>query len=240
MYELPVRGEIKTLGVKEGSSGIFTGTIEGLYQGYRFGSTTPDVQHHVLQVNNGTLALTLKQEIRSVLSPRAAEHPFAGGKDPFAGLSAPPPGMPGGPPPGAAGPPPGVQGGAPPGAGGAPAGLVRGRPFYMEVTLAADPERSTGIFAGATGQMELAVPNYRMAGHLVIETKDGDLRLDFLEAGEHGVLNADLWVNGEESTGLWRNARGDLKFSLTPVPPNFGRGPYWGTIWLEREPARDA
>ena len=62
----------------------------------------------------------------------------------------------------------------------------------------------------------------------------------FLEAGEHGVLNADLWVNGEASTGLWRNARGDLKFSLTPVPPNFGRGPYSGTIWLEREPAKDA
>src|SRR5438067_13791254 len=97
MYELPVRGEIKTLGVKEGSGGIFTGTIQGLYQGYRFGSTTPDVQHHVLQVNNGTLALTLTQEIRSVLSPRAAEHAFAG-------LSATPPRMPGGPPAAAAGP----------------------------------------------------------------------------------------------------------------------------------------
>jgi len=121
MYEMPVSGEIKTLGVKEGSSGIFTGTIEGLYQGYRFGSTTPDVQHHVLEVNNGTLALVLKQEIRSMLSPRAAEHPFAGGKDPFENMPATPPGMPGGPPPGVAGGPPAgmAAGGPPPGVAGA-------------------------------------------------------------------------------------------------------------------------
>ena len=287
MYEMPVSGEIKTLAFKEGSSGIFTGSLQGLYHGYRFGSTTPDVQQHVLEANNGTIALVLKQEIRTILSPRPSEHPFAGGKDPFenmpatppgmpaggpppgvaggppGGMSAgrPPQGMPGGPPPGmaAAGPPPGVAGtggppqgmpgggpppgmaagGPPPGvAGGPPRGLVGGRPFYMEVMATVDPEQSTGIFAGATGQMELSVPNYRMAGYLVIETKDGDLRLDFLEGGSHGVLDANLWVNGEESTGIWHNARGDLTFSLKTVPPNFGRGPYSGTIQLEQEPPK--
>ena len=277
MYEMAVSGEIKTLAWKEGSSGIFTGSIEGLYQGYRFGSTVPDVRQTVLEAPNGTIALTLKQEIRSRLSPRPAEHPFAGGKDPFAnlpatpaggpppgtasmggpppgtaGIGGPPSGLPGagGPPPGTAGtggPPPGMAaGGPPPGAaaGGPPAGapgaggpgLAHGRPFYMEVLLRVDPEASTGIFAGATGEVELATPNYKMAGHLIINTKDGDLRLNFLEAGERGVLKADLWVDGENSTGIYRNARGDLTFALTATPPNFGRGPYSGTLWLEREP----
>ena len=51
-------------------------------------------------------------------------------------------------------------------------------------------------------------------------------------------LDANLWVNGEESTGIWHNARGDLTFSLKTVPPNFGRGPYSGTIQLEQEPPK--
>jgi hypothetical protein len=257
MHEMPVSGEIKTLAWKEGSSGIFTGSLEGLYQGYRFGSTVPDERHHVLEMPNGTIAVTVKQEIRSRLAPRPAEHPFAGGKDPFAnlpsptggpppgvaGMGGPPPGMPaGGPSPGMAptgGPPPGTAAGGPPegtGAGAPHAGLAHGRPFYMEVLLRVDPEKSTGIFAGATGEVELATPGYKMAGHLIVNTKDGDLRLDFLEAGERGVLKANLWVDGENSTGIYRNARGELQFALTATPPNFGRGPYSGTIWLEHEP----
>ena len=38
MHEMAVNGEIKTIAAREGSSGIFTGSIEGLYQGYRFGA----------------------------------------------------------------------------------------------------------------------------------------------------------------------------------------------------------
>ena len=37
---------------------------------------------------------------------------------------------------------------------------------------------------------------------------------------------------------LQHNARGDLTFSLKTVPPNFGRGPYSGTIQLEQEPPK--
>lgn len=232
MYELPVQGEIKTLAFKEGSSGIFTGPIAGFYQGYRFASTTPDVRQFVLDLPNGTIALTVKQEIRSLLTERPTEHPFADGKDPFDNMPTmsphgPPDGAPGGPPPGIApggGPPSGVR------------GLVGGRPFYMEVMASVDAARCTGIFANATGQMEITAPDYDMAGHLIINTTQGDLRLDFLESGGRGILNANLWVNGEHSTGIYRNARGELTFSLKTVPPNFGRGPYSGTIWLEHAP----
>jgi hypothetical protein len=237
MYEMPVSGEIKTLAWKEGSSGIFTGSIEGLYQGYRFGSTMPDERQHVLEMPHGTIVVAVRQEIRSRLSPRPAEHPFAEGNDPFASLPNPAP-----PPPGVqvGGPPPAMTSGDPPpsttGAGTSHAGLAHGRPFYMEVLLRVEPESSTGIFSGATGEVELSTPNYRMAGHLVINTKDGDLKLNFLEAGERGVLKADLEVDGEESTGIYHNARGELQFALTATPPNFGRGPYSGTLWLEHEP----
>src|SRR6185437_1741338 len=100
-HEVAVKGEIKTLAYKEGSSGVFTGTFEGMYQGYRFGSTTPHETQAVIEVPNGTIAVTVHQEIRSLLSPRPEEHPFAGGNDPFENMPAPPPGgFPGGPPPG--------------------------------------------------------------------------------------------------------------------------------------------
>ena len=227
MYEMPVSGEIKTLAFKEGSSGVFIGSIAGLYRGYRFGSTEADVRAFDLELPHGSLAVTTTQEIRSRLGPRPAQHPFADGNDPFANL---PPDPDDDPAAGAPGRPPGTA------AGGPHAGLVAGRPFYMEVMLRVDPEKSTGIFAGASGEVELATPQYQMSGYLVIETDDGDLRLDFLEAGERGVLKADLWVDGAQSTGIYRNARGDLRFALETRPPNFGWGEYSGTIWLEQEP----
>ena len=236
MYEMPVSGEIRTLAFKEGSSGIFTGSLAGLYRGYRFGSTEADVRTFDLELPHGNLALTITQEIRSRLGPRPERHPFAGGDDPFANLPPEPEdGPPGGPPgqrgaPGA-GPPPESTA-----AGGAHAGLVAGRPFYMEVMLRIDPEKSAGIFAGASGEVELATPHYQMSGYLVIETSDGDLRLDFLEAGQRGVLKANLWVDGAQSTGIYHNAHGELRFALDTRPPNFGWGEYSGTLLLEGEP----
>jgi hypothetical protein len=246
MYEMAVNGEIKALAFKEGSSGIFSGTLEGLYQGYRFGSITPDVQSHVLKVNDGMLALVLKQEIRSPLTPRPSEHPFSRGKDPFAPLPAtgasdagPSAAMPITRQPRQTSAERPLEREAPTNAQGTPVvppsrGQARG-PFW-EIKLSVDPATSTGIFSGATGEMEITAPNYRIGGYLVIETKDGNLQLNFLEAGEQAVLKADLWVNGEASTGKYRNARGELKFALTRRPPNFGRGPYQGTIWLEQKP----
>jgi hypothetical protein len=84
MYEWAVNGTMKTIGFREGSSGIFTGSIEGLYQGYRFASTEPDEQTFTVEVPHGTLGLVLRQEIVSALPPRPDEHPFAEGKDPLA------------------------------------------------------------------------------------------------------------------------------------------------------------
>ena len=293
MHEMDVSGEIKTIAAREGSSGIFTGSIEGLYQGYRFGSTTPDEREFVIEPPNGTIALLLRQQIVTPLPPRREKHPFADGRDPFddppaflaeafgggppAGHGGPPGG--GGPPdhggppgagghggpPGAGGPPDGPpgaggppEGGAPPGGGppgaggppggGAPPGPPGGdapgmeggqeifkRVHYMETKLHVVPEKCTGIFAGSTGEMEFIAPNYRMAGYLVIDTEHGDLRMDFMEAGTRETLNADLWVNGDESTGAWSGAEGELKFALEVTPPFFGRGPYSGTIRVENE-----
>lgn len=228
MTEMKVSGEIKTLAWREGSSGIFTGSIEGLYQGYRFGSTTPDERRFTIEAPNGSIGLVLRQEISTFLPPRPKEHPFAGGKDPLAG---PPPG--GGPP---------MMGRGGPGAHGAgpaPGMDPSQRPFFMKVTLGVDPEKSTGIFAGAAGQAEISAPHYRMAGYLVINTKQGDLRLNFLEheQPEEGNLVADLQVDGAESTGVYRGARGDLKFAIAVAAaanrPNYGKGTYSGTIWLQ-------
>jgi hypothetical protein len=231
MTEMKVRGEIRTLAWREGSSGIFTGSIEGLYQGYRFGSTTPDERRFTLEAPNGSIGLVLRQEIVTFLPPRPADHPFAGGKDPLA--SAPPGGV-----------PPAMARGGPSthGAGTAPGMDPSQRPFFMNVTLSADPETSTGIFAGAAGQTEMSTPHYQMAGYLVINTKEGDLRLNFLEheRPEEGNLVADLQVDGTKSTGIYRGARGDLFFSIAVAAavhlPNYGKGSYMGTMWLEQEP----
>jgi len=274
MHEMAISGEIKTIAVREGSSGVFTGSIEGPYQGYRFGSTTPDEREFTIDAPNGTIALLLRQQIVTPLPPRPAEHPFADGRDPFEDLAAgrpptwlggggPPPGAHGGPPGAhggpptgaqAGGPPPGVQAGGPPGGppgdgGGPPPGVgapeapgmeggqeIFKRVHYMEAKLHVVPEKSTGIFAGATGEMEIFAPEYKMAGYSLINTEHGDLKLDFLEKGTRELLEADLSVDGENSTGIWKNARGELQFSLTVTPPFYGRGPYSGTIWLENEP----
>src|SRR5436309_2707884 len=116
---MEIKGEIKTIAAREGSSGVLSGDIEGLYHGYRFGSTTPDEREFTLDLPNGTIALRLRQGIVTPLPSRPEEHPFAEGKDPFEALAAggPPPGFG---PPGHGGPPPGVAtgGGPPPGAGG--------------------------------------------------------------------------------------------------------------------------
>ena len=233
MAEMKVSGEIRTLAWREGSSGIFSGSIQGLYQGYRFGSTTADERRINMEAPNGSIALVLRQEIDTFLPPRPKEHPFANGRDPLS--DAPP----------SRGIPPGfARGGGGPSERGAgqPAAMDRSqRPFFMKVTLRVDSDRSTGIFAGATGETELSTPHYRMAGYLVVETRDGDLVLNFLEheLPEEGNLVADLQVDGAKSTGIYHNARGDLTFSIAVAAaahlPNYGKGWYAGTMWLEQE-----
>ncbi len=209
---LSVHGEIKTIACREGSSGRFSGSIEGLYQGYRFGSTEPDERSYVLDAPHGSIAVTLRQEIVTPLPPRPTEHPFRDGRDPFAERPAAPPHR-------------------------EPAGQENGkaifkRVHYMRTALTIDPEASTGIFAGATGETEFLAPNYQMAGYLVVETEDGDLCLTFLEQGRRDALNADLEVDGARSTGRYAGATGELRFALRVTPPFFGEGPYSGTITL--------
>lgn len=228
MYDLPVEGQIRTIACREGSSGVFEGGLRGLYQGYRFASTTPYDETVDIQLPNGTLSLIVHQTIVTPLPLRPKVHPFADGNDPwedrdayiakrFAEIQA--------------------EGGMPTFEEDEPGFNPFKKVHYIAARVKADPERSTGIFAGAKGAMELDTPNYRMAGYLVIETDDGDLRLDFLEWGSDvTVLTADLTVNGDESTGMWKGATGELQFQLNIIPPFFGEGPYSGVIHLESAP----
>lgn len=222
MHEISVHGEIKALGYREGSSGIFTGSIEGLYEGHRIGSAKPDEREYTLELPNGSLSLTVWQQIPShlPLPARPAKHPFQNGNDPFKDLL--------------------VSGylqeerkvNNQMDAGGPPKPLVMNS---MEVKVIANAAKSSGIFAGARGEMRLEVPEYKVGGYLIINTRQGDLYLNFLEKGNRKVLKADLWVDGEKSTGLYYQAEGTLQFALDLTPPNFARGPYTGTLNLAQE-----
>jgi len=239
MRKVEVKGEIKAIACREGSSGIFSGDIAGLYQGYRFGSSAPDEREFVLDLPHGSIAVRLVQQIVTPLPPRPSEHPFANGNDPFvqatarSGAYPHPSGTPAGPPGGPSG-----HGGPPaparreaPGMGGEKATFER--VHYMETKLVINPDKCTGIFSGTCGELELVPPNYRMPGHLIINTSKGDLRLEFLEVGDQENLRADLSVDGANSTGFYKNARGELQFSLKVVPPFWGTGTYSGTMWLD-------
>ncbi len=232
MYKVDAKGEMKSIAFREGSSGIFTGTLAGLYQGHRLGATTPYEQKTTAQLADGTMALILKQEVHAPLAPRPAVHPFAGGNDPFADLptaltSIPPPGLRSE-----------TRSVRPVGESPTTSGESRRAGPSAELTVRIDPEASSGMFAGATGEMRITAPNYRIGGYLVLNTADGDVVMTFLESAERGVLNADLSLDGKRSTGVYRDAHGDFKFALTLIPPHFGRGPYWGTMWLQGEPPK--
>ena len=237
MAERQVSGEIAAVGWLDGSSGRFTGDIEGLYEGYRWGDL--EEERAAVEFAHGSIALVLRHKHASRGRPRG-ENPFAGGKDPTADRPAtagPPPGR------GQGGPPPSP--GGPPGSGGegmqpsSMATLMRDRPIRQtQCTFEVDGEASSGIYAGAGGELTLTVPNLKDAGYLVVSTDDGDLRLSFLEWSEGPNLVADLWVDGNKSTGIYRNARGELNFSLgIDASKGMAIGPYSGTIWLEQESA---
>jgi hypothetical protein len=251
MHELQVSGEIETVALVDGSSGRFTGSIEGPYEGYRVGN--PVEQRGVIEVANGSIGLILRHEIP--MTRRRGENPYKVGEDPFKN---PPPGsplewlqekgiIPPGvfPPGGGAGPASGPRPGGPP-AGGAPGGPPGGgaRPGFApppftevrKVKLYIDPETSTGIYAGATGEIEVDAPDHKEFGYMVVETQHGNLLLNFGEHGEGGKLVGDMWVDGEKSTGIYNKARGELKFWLDVFIQGLAKGPYSGTIWLEHEP----
>lgn len=211
-----VRGQVRALGWRDGSSGMFSGTIEGLYQGYRFGAA-PDERAHLLELPYGTLAVTVRQRTDMRLPERPADHPFAGDADPIKGIRAQMAALP-----------------------------VEDRPVRpegppetptMTVEVLIDPHGSTGIFAGATGVAVVDAPNYEVAGTLRIETSTGDLWMDFLEAGAGAVLEGRASVDGTRSTGAWRNATGHLDVRFELDFPNIAEGTYSGTIELDSAPA---
>jgi hypothetical protein len=171
----------------------------------------------------------------------------------------PPPGMQGeggGPPPWmqgqGGGPPPGMQGqgGGPPvmEGQGDPSKWGAGRAVVAhEIKLEIDGDKSTGIYSGASGEMTVEAPNHKTAGFMNVDTDKGRVRLNFLEYYDKGQLVANLWADGEKSTGVFRRARGDLEFSLgfyaamDPAgsgPPSMcAQGTYSGTLWLEDDQA---
>ena len=232
MPVIEVKGEVKTIACRQGSSGIFTGDIQGLYQGYRFGSSQPDQREFTLTAPHGELAVVLRQQIVTRLPPRSSLHPFADGQDPFDDydsgrplkfLEAPP--APGGEEPWPA--PDNAYVSGP-----EEAEQIFKRLHYMDVRVQVVPEKSTGVFSGATGEIRVNVPEYRMPGYVIVNTGKGDLKMNFLERGSLDVLRIDLTVDGAASTGIYAGAEGELSAALTVRPPFFGRGPYEGTINL--------
>jgi hypothetical protein len=144
------------------------------------------------------------------LPPRPAEHPFANGRKPFVAQQTAATSMPLAEP-------------------STPSGMV---------ALTVLPDASSGIFAGARGEIELTVPGYRDGGSLVVHTGSGDLWLDYLELRTtRATLQTDLWVDSARSTEAWHAAGGKLRFTLEVHQPNVAVGWYGGTF--ELGPATD-
>ena len=106
-----------------------------------------------------------------------------------------PPGVPATPP---GSEPPGTEGGK----------EIFKRVHYMETKLHLQPEKCTGIFAGSSGELEFIAPEYAMAGHLIVETRHGELRMDFMESGTREKLTAQLRVDGEREQRRLGRRRG--------------------------------
>jgi len=214
-HKLDVRGQVRALRWCDGASGVLTGSLDGTYEAFRGGDDHGGPSSFVLELASGGLAVevVVRETGPSPLPPRPAEHPFAGGRNPLAA--------------GRAGPSP------------SPTGSGDGAPPEGTVALTVLPDASSGIFAGARGEIELAVPNYWTGGSLVVRTTAGDLWLDYLEQHTpYAARRTDLWVDGARSTGRWHGAGGKLRFTLALHPPNAAAGWYTGTVTLG--PATDA
>jgi hypothetical protein len=211
--KLDLRGQVRALRWRDGASGVLTGALEGTYEAFRCGDEPGGPSSFVLELAGGDLAVevAVRETGRSPLPPRPPEHPFAGGRNPLDACRSVP----------AA---PGPEGAA------APEGRL---------ALTVLPEASSGIFAGARGEIEVAVPNYWTGGAVVVHTGGGQLWLDYLELRTpRATLQTDLWVDGARSTGRWRGAGGKLRFTLALHHPNVAVGWYTGTF--SRGPVTDA
>ena len=84
--------------------------------------------------------------------------------------------------------------------------------------------------------MYINAPEHVESGHLIVATKNGDLRLAFRENVIDQKIVADLWPEGDKCTGIYKNAKGELKFSLAVHPLGLAKGTYSGTLQLENPP----
>jgi hypothetical protein len=211
--KVDVRGQMCALQWSDGASGVLTGSLEGLYEAFLCGDDDRGRSSFVLELASGDLAVEIevREADNAPLPPRPDEHPFADGRNPVLARRAVPTSL-------------------PPMEASTPTGTV---------ALTVLPDASSGIFAGARGEIELTVPNYRYGGSLVVHAESGNLWMDYLELRTtRATLQTDLWVDGERSTGPWRGAGGKLRFALELQQPNVAIGWYTGTLRLG--PATDA
>ena len=250
MHEIAVSGEIKTIAAREGSSGIFTGDIEGLYQGYRFGSTTPDEREFVIEPPNGTIALLLRQQIVTPLPPRPAEASVRGRQRPFddtGAFLAEAFGGGGGPPGGG---PPGGLADRPAGHGGTPGrrpaarlagpsrrrgarhggrrGDLRARPLHGD-QAPRDPGEVHGHLRRARpGRWSSSPPSTRWPGTWSSTHSTATCGMDFMEAGTRETLNADLGSTATRARVPGRTRRASSSSPSRSCRRSSGAGPYSG------------
>ena len=213
---IQVSGTLEAVAWLDGASGRFSGDIRGLYEAYRVG--TPPVQTGSLDLAHGRLALEVRHEWHLPMPPRAPQNPFAQGKaihdlaeERNARIKA------------RIGERPGKLDDS----------AFQGR-YKTTITLRVDPTNSSGIFAGATGEMNVEAPAHRESGYMVVTTDDGNLQLNFLESAEGMHIVAELSVDGVNSTGIYQQAEGTVRFKMARVGIGVGQGTYSGVLHLLR------
>jgi len=204
---IEVGGQVRALRWLDGASGALTGSLEGLYEALRGDDDGKD-SAFVLEMAGGDLAIEVDvREVGDPLPPRPGEHPFAHGRTPVVARRA----LPDRP---------------------APVDATPALPRTLALTVL--PDASSGIFAGARGEIVVAVPDFPDSGSVVVHTSSGDLWLDYLERRTaRASLQTDLWVDGVRSTGRWHRAGGKLGFTLELHRPNVAVGWYAGSLRLD-------
>lgn len=207
MGQLELSGEVEAMGWQEGATGRLTGTLTGLFQGYRHPGLPAGERQYVVETEAGALAFTVRypRRLGHQLPPQPVEHPFSYGRNPLAYRSQ---------------------------AAHEESTIRPTRPKRMAVTLTLDPARGSGLFAGANGALDVMVPIPPAEGKVRIATSEGTLETTFTETMEDGVLTSYHTVDGAASSGRYHHAQGALTFRLTIVPPNFTVGPYSGLLTL--------
>jgi len=207
---IEVGGQVRALRWVDGASGALTGSLEGLYEAFRGDEEDGKDSAFVLELASGDLAIEVDlrevNETGDPLPPRPGEHPFAHGRTPVVARRALP----------------------------RPPSPIDATALTRTLALTVLPDASSGIFAGARGEIVVTVPDYPDSGSVVVHTGSGDLWMDYLERrSARARLQTDLWVDGVRSTGRWHRAGGKLRFTLELHRPNVAVGWYAGSLRLD-------